>query len=495
MQHQIKNIKEKLATLKALDKNFKVFGAKEHQYILNKILTEHEIKNIEKQYNITLPKEYRFFLKEIGDGGAGPYYGLHSFTEALGWVGKEVNHPFPLEKSWLCNPKKLTEYGDYYTKEFLVESYGKNYMQYIYIPENDKMGQGVIALADQGCGYCSFLVITGKAKGKVWNDYSAGDGLMENTNKTFLDWYEEWLDKELEKINDEIKQIKRLQKQVQVEPSNGNLYYEIGNIYNSVLGDGKKAISFFTKALSTNKLNLTYIYNIYIILYKKENYDIIQQYVSKVIRRISKKNEKNTYSIKKIYKLIGETYFEVKKFKLAIKYLQLTLKYTEFPNDYHLLEETYRFLARSYIELEKYQEALNALNKMQEKNAWRFSLYGIAYVGLNLFEEGIQAYQKSIRLAPDWITPLDNMGCAYALMGKYTKAIKIHQKVIQKDPDYAWAHYNMATAYALQNKLAEALPYFERAIVLGYDKELIKKDKYIKNLRSSSAYKKLILSK
>ncbi len=36
---------------------------------------------MEADFNIKLPDDYVYFLTEIGNGGAGPYYGLYSLDE------------------------------------------------------------------------------------------------------------------------------------------------------------------------------------------------------------------------------------------------------------------------------------------------------------------------------------------------------------------------------------------------------------------------------
>jgi hypothetical protein len=38
------------------------------------------------------------------------------------------------------------------------------------------------------------LIITGKERGQVWDDFTTGDGGVHPTGKTFLQWYEDWLD-------------------------------------------------------------------------------------------------------------------------------------------------------------------------------------------------------------------------------------------------------------------------------------------------------------
>ncbi len=43
-------------------------------------LTEAQLEAFEAAYGVTLPAEYRWFLRELGDGGPGPAYGLLALT-------------------------------------------------------------------------------------------------------------------------------------------------------------------------------------------------------------------------------------------------------------------------------------------------------------------------------------------------------------------------------------------------------------------------------
>lgn len=73
-------IEQKIKELSFIDKKFSVFGSSKHQYKFNKVLTEKELTNIENLNNIILPKDYKDFLIEVGNGGAGRGYGLSKFS-------------------------------------------------------------------------------------------------------------------------------------------------------------------------------------------------------------------------------------------------------------------------------------------------------------------------------------------------------------------------------------------------------------------------------
>ena len=58
-----------------------IFGEAAHGYELNRPVDEPAIEGFEVRWSTRLPKVYREFLLTIGNGGAGPYYGLFAFLE------------------------------------------------------------------------------------------------------------------------------------------------------------------------------------------------------------------------------------------------------------------------------------------------------------------------------------------------------------------------------------------------------------------------------
>ncbi len=86
----------------------------------NSCKSEKELINFEKENKITLPLGYRTFLKQIGNGGAGPYYGLEPLES-----GREVDldykngkdlldlsKPFPYSESWNIDFDKVEKITD-----------------------------------------------------------------------------------------------------------------------------------------------------------------------------------------------------------------------------------------------------------------------------------------------------------------------------------------------------------------------------------------------
>jgi len=210
--NKILQLKEKLTKLAILDATFQVFGSESHQYQFKPCLSNKDIQVFESRYSITLPSEYRNFLLEVGNGGAGPGYGLYGLA---GIESEDVtpekpyrenyeilSKPFPLTEAW--NDLDLIANNDAYL--------------------DNKFIQGTLTITNYGCGIYAMLVITGEQSGNIWIDDRTNDNGIypaslsfchsfhdaepddSNVNSdeeqplSFYDWYEDWLNRSLEQI-------------------------------------------------------------------------------------------------------------------------------------------------------------------------------------------------------------------------------------------------------------------------------------------------------
>ena len=168
--------------MRLADPFFRVFGATYHKYCLGSTLSESELQAFEQNFQVTLPAEYRSFLRDVGNGGIhrssapyiainagpGPRYGLLPLEEAA--LECDISQPFPLLPSSDGQPVHETgNWGD-------AEPY-----------------PGVLQISYGGCAYFSFLVVKGPAYGTVWDaEVSLGD--FYPTNLSFDEWYRHWID-------------------------------------------------------------------------------------------------------------------------------------------------------------------------------------------------------------------------------------------------------------------------------------------------------------
>lgn len=213
---RLETIRKKLYQLIDTDKEFKIFGSNEpwngHQYEVNPTLSEEELLNFEDYMKITLPDQYRTYLATIGDGGAGPFYGLYSLNEAINMFD------LPEDSSQEDYINCFTEFpitkkeADLFTKKLFSSKNG----QKVYFDRDDypeglpllgeytlDRARGVIYLSQYGCGGYYILVVRGDCYGQVWYREEGRMAPLCNSDGmifSFFDWYEYWLDASLHKL-------------------------------------------------------------------------------------------------------------------------------------------------------------------------------------------------------------------------------------------------------------------------------------------------------
>ena len=64
------------------DRDLSRFGADQHEYQLKPPASEEAVAAFEARFHVSLPEGYRDFLLWMGNGGAGPFYGLYRLGEA-----------------------------------------------------------------------------------------------------------------------------------------------------------------------------------------------------------------------------------------------------------------------------------------------------------------------------------------------------------------------------------------------------------------------------
>lgn len=167
---------------------------------------EAEVVAFEKEFNITLPEDYRAFILEIGNGSHSehrigiPWYGLYSLQQ----IQARLDEPFDgfLSETFL--------YTEYFEDDFVDSC--------VLTPTPPL--NGTMRLTNHGCATFSFLVINGEERGNMWygdswfacpfvfhkgrarkfqdRNYPPHDVAAGLPRATFTQWYESWLDHVIE---------------------------------------------------------------------------------------------------------------------------------------------------------------------------------------------------------------------------------------------------------------------------------------------------------
>jgi hypothetical protein len=195
-------IKETLAHLRKDQP--RAFGAESHEFRLNPPLQEADVIAFERLHNIALPNDYRQFLTSVGNGGAGPFYGVFPLGmmddgfETEEWLeqGNLVgipSEPFAFEEEWndlSARPTdNLADEDEYWNK---MEEFERVYW-------GSALVNGAIPVCHEGCALRIWLVVKGPQAGYLWEDKrSEYNGLSplrlaDGSFATFESWYMEWL--------------------------------------------------------------------------------------------------------------------------------------------------------------------------------------------------------------------------------------------------------------------------------------------------------------
>jgi hypothetical protein len=187
-----------------------IFGANSHRFKTHPPLTVQSIEEFEGTHQCALPDEYRTFVTYVGNGGAGPGYGLFPLGmmdqgSGLGpWdhLVSSLHRPFRHIQAWndlAGNPSQDLEEQDEAEYWRQINAFDMRY----YSPEQSV---GSFPICHMGCALRRILVVTGEEAGHVWCDHTAdlkgyfpAESVIQS-RMSFLDWYREWLDDCLRKL-------------------------------------------------------------------------------------------------------------------------------------------------------------------------------------------------------------------------------------------------------------------------------------------------------
>lgn len=172
---RLKRIREKLTRVQRIKPVG--FGWEFHRYHLNPPLKERVLADFEHNHGVTLPTEFRRFVLEVGDGGAGPAYGLQTYEDWGQWRSQQKTNTVALE----CPIQP-----------------GMGETQPLARRTSDtwhKLLLGTIEIVCEGCSFSIMLIVTGDYRGRVVRVDTEDDGYPYVTDDPdFLAWYERWLD-------------------------------------------------------------------------------------------------------------------------------------------------------------------------------------------------------------------------------------------------------------------------------------------------------------
>lgn len=188
---RVERIAEKLRTVR--ERGLEPFGLEGHRWESGPPLPEREVSAFEVRHGVRLPEGYRAFLTRIGDGGAGPAYGMYRLEQSLTVQRQDVPEGFLrvpfMPTQPVLDPVKDPFWEDQWERVDRGELAEGELKQRLLMLE-----AGTLVLCHEGCGYLHLLVVTGPTRGEMWLDARCSDGGIVPLRVDFLEWYERWLD-------------------------------------------------------------------------------------------------------------------------------------------------------------------------------------------------------------------------------------------------------------------------------------------------------------
>ena len=105
----------------------------------------------------------------------------------------------------------------------------------------------------------------------------------------------------------------------------------------------------------------------------------------------------------------------------------------------------------------------------------------------------IRFFEGILKNAPHFFEALSALGDLYTRKGLYEKGLKADLKLVKMKPDDPIVFYNLSCSYSLINDLDNGLETIKKAFDCGYDDfDHLEKDRDFKNLRADERFSCLV---
>ena len=89
---------------------------------------------------------------------------------------------------------------------------------------------------------------------------------------------------------------------------------------------------------------------------------------------------------------------------------------------------------------------------------------GVAYVGLDQYQQSLEQFQKAVELAPNYVLANENLCMVLLKLKRFAEAEEVAHRVLSRGANSAIAHYSMAVGLLAQGgSRSEALDHLRRA--------------------------------
>jgi tetratricopeptide (TPR) repeat protein len=113
--------------------------------------------------------------------------------------------------------------------------------------------------------------------------------------------------------------------------------------------------------------------------------------------------------------------------------------------------------------IEAYTEAI----ALKPEEIMAYVSRGIAYIGLDMYDEAIDDYNTVLAMNPDYSEAYHNRGWAFLHKGRFDPAIRDCTKALALEPNMATAYHTRGLAYKGKGMAARAKSDFQKSCELG----------------------------
>lgn len=194
------DIRQHLLNLKQYDKRCIVFGSSQHHYRLNPSPSSSELRQAEEKLGVPLPQSLHEFYRQIGNGDAGPNYGIFRLKQlASELVGVFEIFDDPVNLALLKSPYLGRDY--YY--EIAKRKDSRLHGDGLYDPTEQPAG--LLPISELGCDGYVCIVVSGPNIGNV-TYFHTEHGVIDK-ELSFVEYYRKWVTAELSKFKRMTEQI------------------------------------------------------------------------------------------------------------------------------------------------------------------------------------------------------------------------------------------------------------------------------------------------
>lgn len=185
--------------------------------------------------------------------------------------------------------------------------------------------------------------------------------------------------------------------------------------------------------------------------------------IQKLLRSDRKMLKIGTLGITSVWLIL----ISLQSFNQSKKWKNSEILWSQVIDLYPKSEWAYMSRSLYYSKHDKYQKALEDLNKSIDIRPFAQSLYQRGLIlEKTSFEKALNDYRQSIEIDPGYAKSHLNIGVIQAKLGHYEESIQSFQRAIDADPKYSLAYFNYATALKILNRKNEALTNYNEAINL-----------------------------